>query len=167
MELSIWERWFCSVGSPCITEAIPWSKPSHRAEKWLFWKFGVGACYMCKVVLKFPPSQSGCSASAANRQHITGLSIYDRLWPVFKCFDGLYLKKSRSANCVLLAAFWDRISIFHLGRTENRSARGDGPLCAPHRSTERSRFPPPRLDFCSAGSPCACHVFEWAITRRF
>ena len=76
-------------------------------------------------------------------------------------------------NCVLLAAFWDRISIFHLGQTEHRSARGDGPLCAPHRAlisfiwcsaSERekpgwidwtSRFPPPHVEFCSVRSPRA------------
>ena len=37
-------------------------------------------------------------------------------------------------NRVLLAAFWDKISMFHLGQTEHCSARGDGPLCAQHRA---------------------------------
>ena len=37
-------------------------------------------------------------------------------------------------NSTLLAAFWDKISTFHLGQTEHRSARADGPLCAPHRA---------------------------------
>ena len=32
-------------------------------------------------------------------------------------------------------------------------------------STERSRFPPPRVDFCSVGSPRAGRVFEWAFTQ--
>ena len=32
-------------------------------------------------------------------------------------------------------------------------------------STEQSRFPPPRVDFCSIGSPRACRVFEWAIAQ--
>ena len=32
-------------------------------------------------------------------------------------------------------------------------------------STEQSRFPPPRVDFCSVGSPRACRVFEWAIAQ--
>ena len=40
MELPIWQRWFCSVGSPCITEATNWSQPLHTVEKLLFWKFG-------------------------------------------------------------------------------------------------------------------------------
>ena len=35
---------------------------------------------------------------------------------------------------VLLAAFWDKISIFHLGQTEHRLARDDGPLCKQHRA---------------------------------
>ena len=81
------------------------------------------------------------------------------IWPV--------LMACTWKNRVLLAAFWDKISIFHLGQTEHRSARGDGPLCAPHRalisfiswrylvkarnqaeSTEQSRFPPPNFVRC-------------------
>ena len=31
---------------------------------------------ICKVILEFPPSLSCCSDSAANRQYITGLTIY-------------------------------------------------------------------------------------------
>ena len=45
------------------------------------------------------------------------------IWPV--------LMACTWKNCVLLAAFWDKMSIFHLGQTEHRSARGDGPLCTP------------------------------------
>ena len=41
-------------------------------------------------------------------------------------------------NPVLLAAFWDKISIFHLGQTddlmEHCLARVDGPFCVLHRT---------------------------------
>ena len=51
-----------------------------------------------KLSRNFHPSLSGCSALAGNRLYITGLSIYYRDMP---CFDGLYLKKSRSPCSVL------------------------------------------------------------------
>ena len=51
-----------------------------------------------KLSWNFRPSLSFCSSLAGNRQHITGLSIYYRY---MTCFDGLYLKKSRSACRVL------------------------------------------------------------------
>ena len=51
-----------------------------------------------KLSWNFHPSLCGCSALAGNRQYITGLSIYYRDMP---CFDGLYLKKSRSACSIL------------------------------------------------------------------
>ena len=51
-----------------------------------------------KLSWNFHPSRSGCSACAANRQYITGLLIYYR---DIICFDGLYLKKWRSACSVL------------------------------------------------------------------
>ena len=47
-----------------------------------------------KLSWNFRPSLSVCSSLAGNRQYITGLSIYYR---DMTCFDGLYLKKSRSA----------------------------------------------------------------------
>ena len=46
-----------------------------------------------KLSWNFHPSLCGCSALAGNRQYITCLSIYYR---DITCFDGLYLKKSRS-----------------------------------------------------------------------
>ena len=46
-----------------------------------------------KLSWNFHPSLRGCSALAGNRQYITCLSIYYR---DITCFDGLYLKKSRS-----------------------------------------------------------------------
>ena len=52
MEMPIWQRWFCSVGSPCIAEAIHWSQHSHKVEKFLPWIFGVRAFWFCKVILK-------------------------------------------------------------------------------------------------------------------
>ena len=51
-----------------------------------------------KLSWNFRPSLSVCSSLAGNRQYITGLSIYYR---DMTCFDGLYLKKSRSACSVL------------------------------------------------------------------
>ena len=51
-----------------------------------------------KLSWNFRPSLSACSSLAGNRQYITGLSIYYR---DMTCFDGLYLKKSRSACSVL------------------------------------------------------------------
>ena len=51
MALPIWQRWFCTVGSPCIAEAIHWSLPYHKVEKLLFWKFGFSAFCLCKVIL--------------------------------------------------------------------------------------------------------------------
>ena len=68
-----------------------------------------------KLSWNFHLSLSGCSALAGNRQYITGLSTYYR---DMTCFDGLYRK-----NRVLLAALWDKISIFHLGQTEHLSAQ--------------------------------------------
>ena len=53
---------------------------------------------LAKISWNFHPSPCGCSALAGNRQHITGLSIYYRDMP---CFDGLYLKKLRSACSIL------------------------------------------------------------------
>ena len=32
-------------------------------------------------------------------------------------------------------------------------------------STKQSRFPPPRVEFCSVGSPRACRIFEGATTQ--
>ena len=51
-----------------------------------------------KLSWNFRPSLSVCSSLAGNRQYITGLSIYYR---DMTCFDGLYLKKSRSACSIL------------------------------------------------------------------
>ena len=76
MELPIWHRQFCSVGSPYIAEVIHWSHPSHRVEKWLSLKFGVDAFFMCRVILKISQLLSCCSASAANWQNVTCLSRY-------------------------------------------------------------------------------------------
>ena len=64
-----------------------------------FWNFfeSVPAVF-AKLSWNFRPSLSVCSSLAGNRQYITGLSIYYR---DMTCFDGLYLKKSRSACSVL------------------------------------------------------------------
>ena len=73
-----------------------------------------------KLSWSFHSSLSVCSAIAGNRQYII------EIWPV--------LMACTCKNRVLLAAFKDKISIFHLGQTEHRSARGDGSLFAQHRA---------------------------------
>ena len=79
-----------------------------------------------KLSWNFHLSLSGCSALAGNRQYITVLLIY---YPDMPCFDGLHLKKSCSA-CSVLGQSID----VSFGQTEHCSARGNGPLCAPHRA---------------------------------
>ena len=81
--------------------------------------------YLQSYLENFHPSLSGCSALAGNQQYITDRYIIE-IWPVLMACTW----KTR----VLLAVFWDKISIFHLGQTEHRSERGDGSLCAQHRS---------------------------------
>ena len=135
-------------------------------------KFGVKTCSTCKVILKISfvtqRVQCPCWIAAGNRQHITGLSIYCR---DTTCFDRSYLKKR-----VLLAEFWDKISIFHRRAMMVHSARRIALLLATFsksptyktRETELnrlnysivSRFPPPRIEFCSVSSPRAGRVFE-------
>ena len=72
--------------------------------------------------ISFVTSRLKCPCSKL--QYITDLSRYYR---DMICFDDL--KKLRSA-----CSIWDKISIFHLGQTEHRSARCDGPHCALHRA---------------------------------
>ena len=147
MESPIWQRWFCSVGSPCIVEAIHWSQPLHTVEKLLFWKLGFSSFFLCKVililenflchqaaaVLVLPNCQSTiyhrfvdiflCKVilktssvtkqlqclwcQIANQQYITGLLIY--------YLDMTVLMACSWKNSVLLAAYWVKRSIFHLG----------------------------------------------------
>ena len=126
MELPIRQRWFCSVGSPCIAEAIHLSQPSHTVEKWLFCKFGVSAFCLCKVILK--------TSSVTKRLQCLCCqpTIYHQFVDILPKYDLLFWWLVPEKNRVLLAAFWVAISIFHLGQTEHRSTRSDGPLCAPH-----------------------------------
>ena len=120
MELLISQRWFCSVASPCITEAIHWSQPSHKEEKLLFWKFGVSAFCLCKVILK--------TSSVANRKRLQCLccqptiycrfvdilSRYDLFWWLipekiafcFFCFLGQNIDISFGPNGAQLSARW-------------------------------------------------------------
>ena len=92
-----------------------------------------------KLSWNFHPSLSNCSALAGNRQHMTGRDMTcDNIWPV-EIWPGRDMTWSRYdllwwfctwKNCVLLEAFWDKISIFHLGQTEHCLTRCNGPLCA-------------------------------------
>ena len=112
MQWPILQQWFCSVRSPYITAAIHGSHPSHRAETELLWNFGVNSCSICKVLLKFSfvtsRLQCPCWKLTIYRRFVHILSRYDLFW-------WLVPEKNR----VLLAAFWDKISIFHLGQKEH------------------------------------------------
>ena len=81
---------------------------------------------LAKISWNFHLSLCGCSALAGNRQYITLLSIYYRDMP---CFDGLYLKKLRSA-CSVLRQNID--FLFGPNRALHCARRiaSDGPLCA-------------------------------------
>ena len=103
MQLPMWQRWFCSVDSPCITERIHWSHPfaqSRKLSEWLLWIFGVCSFFICNVTLLYPPSLSRCSARAGNRlgQYIANLSI---CYQDMTCYDSLLLRKWRSACSIL------------------------------------------------------------------
>ena len=150
-----------------------WSHPSYRAETELPWNFGVSTSSTCKVVWNFISH-----LAAAVR-----LLKTDNVSPICRYFVEIWaiLMACTWKNRVLLAAVWDKISIFFLGQIEHSLARRDGLLCAQHRaligylilrylvntriwaeSTELSRFPPPRVEFCS---PRASRIFERAITQ--
>ena len=112
MELPIWQRWFCSVASPCIAEAIHWSQPSNKVEKLLFWKFGVSAICLCKDILKTSSItkrlQCLCCQPTIYRLLVDILPRCDLFW-------WLVPEKNRA----LLAAFWVKISMFHLDQTDH------------------------------------------------
>ena len=117
MELPIRQRWFCSVGRPCIAEA---SQPSHTVEKLLFWKFGVSAFCLCKVILETSSVTKQLQFLCCQQ------TIYHRfvdILPTRTWFDGLYPKESRSACSVLgqnifahrnTLGYWNRIN-WHFG----------------------------------------------------
>ena len=115
--------WFCSVKSPCIIEAIHWSHPLHRAE--IEWKFGVSTCsigkdnnlllirYLDIFILHFVAAVPLLEND--NLSPVCGYII--EICPV--------LIACTWKNCVLLAAFWDKILIFHLGQADfNRAPLG-------------------------------------------
>ena len=128
------QRWFCSVRSSCITEAMHWN---HLLIDWaeteLLWIFGVSTCSMSKVILKFSWWNFIRHWAAAVPLLETDTISQGRvcryifeIWPV--------LMACTWKNRVLLAVYWDKISIFDLGQPEHRSARGNDPLCAQHRA---------------------------------
>ena len=47
------QRLFCSVKSPCVTEAMNWSYPSHSAETKLLWNFGVSTWYYLQYLQSY------------------------------------------------------------------------------------------------------------------
>ena len=118
------QRWFCSVRSPCSTEAITevilrikpvtvkfWSQYLQYLERYL------------EIFVRHLAS----AVPLLETDNILPICRYIiEILPVWMAC----IRKNRD----LLAAFWDKISMFHLGQTEHGSARGDGPLCAPHRA---------------------------------
>ena len=100
---------FCSVRSPCITEVLHWRHPYHWEETELLWKFGVSTC----TVLQYLQSYLElfiCHLAAAmpllKTDNISQVCRYIiETWPV--------LMSCTWKNHSLLAAFWDKISIFH------------------------------------------------------
>ena len=117
MELPIWQRWFCSVSSPCpcIAEELHWIHPSHRVEKWLFWLFGV--CAFFKLSWNFLRHLADAEPVLQTNNISPVCRYVIEIWPVMIACNW--------ENCVLLGAFWDKISSFHLGQTEHRSALGE------------------------------------------
>ena len=103
------------------------------AETELLWIFGVSTCSMSKVILKFSWWNFIRHWAAAVPLLETDTISQGRvcryifeIWPV--------LMACTWKNRVLLAVYWDKISIFDLGQPEHRSARGNDPLCAQHRA---------------------------------
>ena len=98
--------WFCSVTSPCIFEAFRCSHPLHRAKSELLWNFGVSISFIGEDILKFTSVtlllQYPCWKTTTYHRYIIEICR-----PVLMACTW----KTR----VLLVAFWDKISIFHLG----------------------------------------------------
>ena len=117
------QPWFCSVTSPCIFEVIHWSHPSHRAEIEFQWNFGVSICSIGKDILKFSSFIHHCVAAVPLLETNNILPVCQYIIEICPVLTACTWK-----NRVLLAAFWDKILIFHLGQTEHCTAGGDGPL---------------------------------------
>ena len=114
IELPIWQRWLCSVASPCIAEAIHWSQPSHKVEKLLFWKSGVSTFFLCKVILKTSSVtkrlQRLCCQPTIFRLFVDILPRYDLFW---------WLLPEKIAFCLQLSG--SKYRYFILGQTEHSS----------------------------------------------
>ena len=112
MELQILQRWFCSVASPCIAEAIHWSQPAHKVEKMLFWKSGVSTFCLCKVILKTSSVtkrlQLLCCQQTIYRLFVDILPRYDLFW---------WLVPEKIAFCLQLSG--SKYRYFILGQTEH------------------------------------------------
>ena len=143
------QSWFASVRSACITDELHWIHPLHTEET----EFGQPLhCWsntlksalthsrkiailkiwsQCLLFVQSYLENFLCHQAAA-----VPVLPTDNLSPVCRYITEIWpvLMACTWKNRVLLAAFWVKISIFHLGQTEHRSARGDGPLCAQHRA---------------------------------
>ena len=84
MRWPILQRWFCSVRSPCIIEAIHWSHPLHRAEIALLWKIGVRTCSIGRDIFIFSSVtlrlQCPCWKPTTCHRLVDILSRYDLFW---------------------------------------------------------------------------------------
>ena len=114
MDLPFWHLWFCIVNCPCKAEVMHWSPSLHKADTEFLRKFGVSACSISKVILKISSVTSllqySCWEPTIHCRFINTLLRYDLLWWF-----------APEKNCVVLAAFWDKKSIFHLGQKEHWS----------------------------------------------
>ena len=99
-------RWFCSVTSPCITEVMHLFHPLHRAQTKILWKFRVNDWNFYLSLISI------CHSAAA-----VPFLKRDKILPV--C--GHIVKISPAwitcnwKICVLIAAFCQKIQVFHLG----------------------------------------------------
>ena len=99
-------RWFCSVTSPCIAEVMHLFHPLHRAQTKILWKFRVNDWNFYLSLISI------CHSAAA-----VPFLKRDKILPV--C--GHIVKISPAwitcnwKICVLVAAFCQKIQVFHLG----------------------------------------------------
>ena len=164
MELPIWQRWFCSVGSPCIAEAIHWSQPSHKVEKLLFWKSGVSTFFLCKVILKTSSVtkrlQRLCCQPTIYRLFVDILPRYDLFW---------WLVPEKIAFCLQRSGTKYRYFIWAKRSTARRavmvhSAHSIARLLASfHVALPSEREKPSWIDWTIEISPC----MRWFLLGRF
>ena len=179
------QRWFCSVTSPCIFEAIHWSHPSHRAETELLWKFGVSTCSICKVILKFSSVtlllQCPCWKPTTYHRFVDILSRYALFWwlvpeKIAFCLQHsetkyryfIWAKRSTARRAAMVHCA-RRIALLLASFDVALPSEREKPSWIDWKISIFSRGgnPPPRVEVClvGPGPPRASRVFEWAITQ--